>query len=63
MILEGIRVSTDIDPDTEVSLAFPRDGLYGQFNYACYYGHVFCQLFVKSTDTRSQNGISYKHCG
>ena len=27
MILEGIRVSTDMDPDTEASLAFPRDGL------------------------------------
>ena len=34
MILEGIRVSTDMDPDTEALLAFPHDSLYGQFNYA-----------------------------
>ena len=63
MILEGIRVSTDMDPDTEASLAFSHDGLYGQFNYAVLLRPYFCQLFVKSTDTRSQNGISNKHCG
>ena len=62
MILEGIRVSTDMDPDTEASLAFPRDGLYGQFNYAVLLRPCFLSTFVKSTDTRSQNGISNKHC-
>ena len=63
MILEGIRVSTDMDPDTEASLAFPRDGRMVSLTMLCYYGYVFCQLFVKFTDTRSQNGISNKHCG
>ena len=65
MILEGIRVSTDMDPDTEASLAFPRDGLYGQFNYACVITAMFFVNFLLSLLTRglSQNGISNKHCG
>ena len=53
-----------MDPDTEASLAFPRDGLYGQFNYAVLLRPCcFVNFFLTSTDMRSQNGISNKHCG
>ena len=52
MILEGIRVSTDMDSDTEASLAFPHDGLYGQFNYAVLLRLCFFVNFLLSLLTR-----------
>ena len=53
-----------MDSDTEASLAFPRDGLYGQFNYAVLLRpRFFVNFLLTSTDMRSQNGISNKHCG
>ena len=45
-----------MDPDTEASLAFPHDGLYGQFNYAVLLCRpcLFCQhlYFLLSLLTR-----------
>ena len=41
-----------MDPDIEASLAFPRDGLYGQFNYAVLLQPCFLSTFCLSLQTR-----------